>query len=69
MQKPTKPPDAEPVAYSQLEQRRRLLDDETEISPVYPRLPSSSPWASDPVPAEPLIDRSEDSNNFQPEDE
>jgi hypothetical protein len=27
---------------------------------AYPKLPSTNPWAVDPVPPEPSIDRSED---------
>jgi hypothetical protein len=65
----TPKPEPEPTSYFLLEQRRRLLDDERGIADAYPRLPTSSPWASDPVPAEPLINRSEDSDNFKPEDE
>jgi hypothetical protein len=51
----------EPVSYSELERRRSGTDpDLREISADYPPLPSSSPWAVDPVGPEPLIDRTED---------
>ena len=34
------------------------------ISAEIPPLPPSSPWASDPVPDEPLIDRSDDGDEM-----
>jgi hypothetical protein len=51
----------EPTSYFLLERRRRQLDeDKGSITDDYPQLPASSPWSRDPVPAEPLIDRTED---------
>jgi hypothetical protein len=52
----------EPVSYFTLEQRR---GGETRLGgQPMPKLPASSPWSGDPVPAEPLVDRSEDSDTF-----
>jgi hypothetical protein len=56
-------PEPEPTSYFLLEQRRRALENEAEISLVYPPLPASSPWASDPVGKEPLINREEDKSH------
>jgi hypothetical protein len=51
----------EPVSLFELERRRRHLEPgEGTISDDIPRLPASSPWASDPCGKEPNIDRSED---------
>jgi hypothetical protein len=59
---PTRPGDREPVSYFELQ--RRSLNSDPDIAPrtdaKLPPLPSSSPWAKDPVPDEPTIDRTED---------
>jgi hypothetical protein len=54
-----RPGDREPVTYFELE-RRKTADPNEPPSGAIPPLPSSSPWARDPVPDEPTIDRSED---------
>jgi hypothetical protein len=59
-------PDDEPRSYFEFEQRKRT-NPELGVGAIsgnmkYPRLPASSPWASDPVPPEPSIDRSEDAS-------
>jgi hypothetical protein len=54
--------ESEPVSYHQLQRRRDGLEaGEPEPGDV-PKLPPSSPFASDPVGPEPLIDRREDSD-------
>jgi hypothetical protein len=63
-QKPATADDQEPSTFFEVEQRRRRHPElgvgEISGDMKYPRLPSNSPWASDPVPAEEPIDRSED---------
>jgi hypothetical protein len=75
MKKPTLPKSKQPdnaaeqevTSYFLLEQRRRQLDDDKgNISDAYPKLPRNSPWASDPVGPEPLIDRREDADFIPP---
>jgi hypothetical protein len=68
LQPPLRPGDREAVTYFELEQRRRSLSDDpvppSGISADIPPLPASSPWASDPVPDEPTIDRTEDGDTI-----
>jgi hypothetical protein len=57
----TRAGDREPVSYFEMERRRRQLDEPAGNEPSdIPKLPADSPWASDPVGPEPLIDRTED---------
>jgi hypothetical protein len=63
---PLRPGDREPTTYFEL-QRKGLSSDPDSlrgISAEIPPLPPSSPWASDPVPDEPLIDRSDDGDEM-----
>jgi hypothetical protein len=58
--------DDEPLTYFGFERRKRA-NPELGVGAIsdnmkYPRLPETSPWASDPVPAEPSVDRSEDAS-------
>jgi hypothetical protein len=58
--------DDEPLTYFEFERRKRA-NPELGVGAIsgnmkYPRLPPSSPWASDPVPAEEPIDRTEDAS-------
>jgi hypothetical protein len=60
-----KPPiDDRPETFFEVEQRRRKHPElgvgEISGDMKYPRLPASSPWHSDPVPAEEPVDRTED---------
>jgi hypothetical protein len=53
-----------PLTYFEFERRKRA-NPELGVGAIsgkikYPRLPPDSPWASDPVPAEEPIDRTED---------
>jgi hypothetical protein len=55
---------AEATTYFQLQRNRDGLPEpgESKPAPVMPPLPPTSPWHRDPVPAEPLVDRREDSD-------
>jgi hypothetical protein len=58
--------DDEPRSYFEFEKRKRA-NPELGVGAIsgnikYPRLPETSPWASDPVPQEPSVDRSEDAS-------
>jgi hypothetical protein len=67
---PSLHPSDEPSTYFEIEQRRLDNPGEDKVGVVtMPQLPPTSPWAGDPVPDEPLIDRSEDSDFIQPEGE
>jgi hypothetical protein len=62
----------EPISLFELERRQRSNpehrgqyggeDPGKTIDEAFPHLPPSSPWSSDPVPPEELIDRTEDSD-------
>jgi hypothetical protein len=54
--------DDEPKTLFELQRRRDQIPElrEGEINGKVPQLPASSPWACDPVPPEPSIDRRED---------
>jgi hypothetical protein len=53
-----------------MERRRRQLDEPGGNEPGdIPKLPADSPWASDPVGPEPLIDRTEDADFIPPSTE
>jgi hypothetical protein len=58
-------PDDEPRTYFEFEQRKRA-NPELGVGAIdtnkVPWLPASSPFAADPVPPEPSIDRSEDAS-------
>jgi hypothetical protein len=60
---PLRPGDREPVTLFELA-RRSIANPPPGETPALgdaiPLLPPSSPWAADPVPSEPTIDRSED---------
>jgi hypothetical protein len=57
-------PNDEATTYFQVQRNRDGLPEPGESipAPVMPPLPPSSPFASDPVGPEPLVDRSEDSD-------
>ena len=58
-------PVPEPVSLFELERRRRGLDPAAaEPSEDIPKLPSTSPWADDPVGKELPVDRREDGDTF-----
>jgi hypothetical protein len=48
--------------YFDLQRRASANPGEPPIGTAIPPLPPSSPWASDPVGPEPLIDRTEDAD-------
>jgi hypothetical protein len=50
-------PSDEPSTYFEIEQRRLHNPGEDKVGNLPPQ-PPTSPWARDPVPDEPLIDRS-----------
>jgi hypothetical protein len=52
-----RPGDRPPTTYHQLSQRPQAEDlPKSDVSPLhYPAQPASSPWSSDPVPAEPPL--------------
>jgi hypothetical protein len=54
--------DDEVTTYHQLQRNRDGLPEpgEDKPAPTMPKLPASSPWHHDPVPAEPTIDRSQE---------
>jgi hypothetical protein len=52
-------PDPEPSTYFEIEQRRLHNPGEDKVGALPPQ-PPTSPWATDPVPDEPTIDRSDD---------
>jgi hypothetical protein len=56
----------EPEPNTYFNWQRQLADDKPNTAADLPPQPASSPWAADPVGPEPLIDRSEDSDNFNP---
>jgi hypothetical protein len=58
----------EPKTIFEYERRRRSLEPGEIVSDAYPRLPPSSPWASDPVPNEEPVDRTEDGPTIRMED-
>jgi hypothetical protein len=64
---PLRPGDREPVTLFELERRKSAgPGEDTPALPgaAFPPLPSSSPWARDPVPDEPTIDRTEDGDTI-----
>jgi hypothetical protein len=62
-QPPLRPGDREPVTYFELARRSKVDPGDTPApGDTIPPQPSSSPWASDPVGPEPLIDRTEDAD-------
>jgi hypothetical protein len=62
MSKPRSDDRPEATTYFELQRNRDGIPEpgEEKPAPVMPPLPASSPWAADPVPPEPLIDRRED---------
>jgi hypothetical protein len=60
-----KPGEREPVTYFELQRRADAKPEIGGESPAtaFPPLPPTSPWHHDPVPAEPLIDRTEDADH------
>jgi hypothetical protein len=65
-EQPKQPEPEEPTSYYLLELRRRALDNEAGVSPVYPPLPRNSPWSAE-NPPEPTIDRRCDGDTVEHE--
>jgi hypothetical protein len=66
MSKPRSDDELEATTYFQLQRNRDGIPEpgEEKPAPVMPKLPPESPWAADPVPPEPTIDRSIEDGPF-----